>query len=131
MSEYAVVTLRFTRPVYAHELRPGDVFVFPDAPSTALTVADVEESVLSPELALLALPLHGRAEPMHLPANTSVRPLRMVRTVSMACLLCHKDQDIELDLPRDGEPLSLICADHVPEPNQDTTPDPDPCEENE
>ncbi|MGR3937085.1 hypothetical protein [Streptomyces sp. BRA346] len=124
MSRYAVVTLGFTRPVYAHELRPGDVFVFPDAPSTALIVADIEESVLSPELALLTLTLHGRTEPMHLPANTPIRPLRMVRTVSMTCLLCHKDQEAELDLPRDGEPLSLVCADHVPEADEDANPGP-------
>ncbi|MFJ2342342.1 hypothetical protein [Streptomyces antimycoticus] len=122
MSRYAVVTLGFTRPVYAHELRPGDGFVFPDAPSTALIVADIEESVLSPELVLLGLTLHGRAEPMHLPANTPIRPLRMVRTISMTCLLCHKDQEAELDLPRDGEPLSLVCADHVPEPDEDADP---------
>ncbi|WP_425245356.1 hypothetical protein [Streptomyces sp. NEAU-NA10] len=119
MSNHAVVTLSFTRPVYAHELRPGDVFAFPDAPHTPLTVADVKKTVISPELTLLTLALHGRrTEPVHLPASTPVRPLRMVRTVSLPCLLCRKSQDVELDLPHDGEPLSLVCGDHAPETDQ-------------
>ncbi|WP_432034614.1 hypothetical protein [Streptomyces antibioticus] len=99
----------------AHELRPGDVFAFPDAPSTRLTVASVEKVVLSAELTLLAVSLHGVTEPVHLPADTRIRAHRMVRTVSLPCLLCRKSQDIELNLPADGEPLSLVCADHVPE----------------
>lgn len=115
MSSHAVITLGFTRPVYAHELRPSDVFLFPDAPSTPLTVAGIKKAILSSELALLALNLPGRTEPMHLPASTPIRALRMVRTVSLTCLLCRKNQDIELDLPRDGEPLSFVCADHVPD----------------
>ncbi|MGC9539951.1 hypothetical protein [Streptomyces sp. UG1] len=117
-SSDAVVTLSFTRPVYAHELRPGDVFAFPDAPHTPLTVAAVKKTVVSDELTLLAFTLPGRAEPMHLPANVPLRPLRMVRTVSLPCLLCRKDQEIELDLPADGEPLSLVCGNHVPSTDQ-------------
>ncbi|WP_316749287.1 hypothetical protein [Streptomyces herbicida] len=113
MSNHAVVTLNFTRPVYAHELRPGDVFAFPDAPHTPLTVAGVKKTVISPELTLLALVLPGHTEPVHLPPSTPVRPLRMVRTVSLACLLCRKPQDVKLDLPHDGEPLSLVCGNHV------------------
>ncbi|GGL03581.1 hypothetical protein [Streptomyces flaveus] len=115
MNGHAVVTLGFTRPVYAHELRPGDVFAFPDAPSTPLTVAHVKKTGLSADLTLLNLTVHGRDEPLHLPANTPVKALRMLRTVSLACLLCRKSQDIDLDLPHDGEPLSLVCADHVPD----------------
>ncbi|MER6077035.1 hypothetical protein [Streptomyces sp. NPDC001833] len=121
MSNHAVVTLDFTRPVYAHELRPGDVFAFPDAAHTPLTVVGVKKTVVSPELTLLALALPGRTEPVHLPAGTLVRPLRMVRTVSLACLLCRSPQDVELNLPHDGEPLSLICGDHVP--GTDKTPE--------
>ena len=113
MSGHAVITLGFTRPVYAHELRPGDVFVFPDTPSTPLTVAGVKKAIVSSELALLALNLPGRTEPMHLPASTPIRALRMVRTVPLTCLLCRRSQDVELDLPRDGEPLTFVCADHV------------------
>lgn len=115
MNGHAVVTLGFTRPVYAHELRPGDVFAFPDAPSTPLTVTRVKKAVLSADLTLLDLTVHGRDEPLHLPANTPIKALRMLRTVSLACLLCRKSQDIDLDLPHDGEPLSLVCADHVPD----------------
>jgi hypothetical protein len=118
MSDDAVVTLSFTRPVYAHELRPGDVFAFPDAPRTPLTLAGVKKTVISPELTLLALSLQGRTEPVHLPASTCVRPLRMVRTVSLPCLLCRKNREVELDLPHDGEPLSLVCGDHAPDTNQ-------------
>ncbi|MGW2886378.1 hypothetical protein ACWDDN_13675 [Streptomyces griseoruber] len=120
MSNYAVVTLSFTRPVYAHELRPGDLFAFPDAPHTPLTVAGVEKTVVSPELTLLALTLHGRTEQLHLPAGTPVHPLHMVRTVSLPCLLCRKPQDVELDLPHDGEPLSLVCGDHALKTDQTT-----------
>ncbi|WP_328769462.1 hypothetical protein [Streptomyces sp. NBC_00286] len=115
MNGHAVVALGFTRPVYVHELRPGDVFAFPDAPSTPLTVIGVEKTALFAELTLLALTVRGRDEPLHLPANTPVKALRMLRTVNLACLLCRKSQDIELDLPHDGEPLSLVCADHVPD----------------
>ncbi|MFI1563827.1 hypothetical protein ACH4ZX_12340 [Streptomyces sp. NPDC020490] len=115
MRGHAVVTLSFSGPVYTHELRPGDVFAFPDAPSTPLAVVGVRETVVHPDLTLLALTIPGRTEPLHLPASTPVRALRMVRTVSLACLLCRQPQDVELDLPRDGEPLSLICADHVPD----------------
>ncbi|MEU5093695.1 hypothetical protein [Streptomyces sp. NPDC020996] len=121
MSNHAVVTLNFTRPVYAHELRPGDAFAFPDAPHTPLTVGGVKKTVISPELTLLALALHGRrAERVHLPASAPVRALRMVRTVSLTCLLCHKPQEVELDLPHDGEPLSLVCGDHAPDTAQNT-----------
>lgn len=118
MSDHAVVTLSFTRPVYAHELLPDDVFAFPDAPRTPLTVADVRKTAISPELTLLSLTLRGRTEPVNLPASTPVKPLRMARVISMTCLLCRRNQDIELDLPRDGEPLSMVCADHVPGPDQ-------------
>ncbi|TQE21610.1 hypothetical protein Sipo8835_37295 [Streptomyces ipomoeae] len=118
MSSHVMVTLSFTRPVEAHELCPGDTFAFPDAPRTPLTVLGVDEAVISPELTLVALTVPGHAEPMNLPANTPVRVLRMLRTVSLPCLLCGKSQDIELDLPRDGEPLSVVCADHVPDPEQ-------------
>ena len=121
MSNHAVVTLGFTRPVYAHELRPGDVFTLPDAPHTPFTVADVKKKVVSRELTLLALALIGHPGQVHLPATTVVRPLRMVRTVALPCLLCGSPQDVELDLPRDGEPLSLVCGDHVPE--QGRTPE--------
>ncbi|MEW2303798.1 hypothetical protein AB0958_28170 [Streptomyces sp. NPDC006655] len=120
MSNHAVVTLDFTRPVHAHELRPGDVFAFPDAAHTPLTVVSVKKTVISPELTLLTLALPGHTEPLHLPAGTPVRPLRMVRTVSLACLLCRKPQDVELDLPHDGEPLSLVCGDHIPDMDQTT-----------
>ncbi|MFI1735243.1 hypothetical protein ACH40E_39695 [Streptomyces acidicola] len=118
MSDYAVITLSFTRPVYAQELRPDDVFAFPEAPRTPLTVADVKRTVVSPELTLLALTLRGRTEPVNLPASTNVKALRMARVISMTCLLCRGNQDIELDLPRDGEPLSMVCADHVPDLDQ-------------
>ncbi|WP_435058304.1 hypothetical protein [Streptomyces sp. bgisy060] len=117
MSGHAVITVSFTRSVYAHELRPGDVFAFPDAPSTPLSVAGVRKAVLSSELVLLALTLPGRTEPMHLPARTPVRVLRMVRRVFLTCLLCRRSQDVELDLPHDGEPLSFVCADHAPAPD--------------
>ncbi|GAA2656602.1 hypothetical protein [Streptomyces vastus] len=123
MNGHAVVTLGFTRPVYAHELRPGDVFAFPDALSTPLTVTRVKKTVLSADLTLLDLTVHGRDEPLHLPANTPVKALRMLRTVSLACLLCRKNQDIDLDLPHDGEPLSLVCADHVPDLDELTETD--------
>ncbi|MFD4475856.1 hypothetical protein ACFWPU_07040 [Streptomyces sp. NPDC058471] len=115
MTSHAVVTLSFTRPVHAHELRPADVFAFSQAPNTPLTAVAVKETVISSELTLIALSLPSRTEPMHLPANTCVRALRMVRTVSLPCLLCRKSQDVELDLPREGEPLSLVCAEHIPD----------------
>jgi hypothetical protein len=113
MSGHALLTLEFTRHVYARELRPGDVIAFPAAPSTTLTVADVEKTVLSADLTLYALTLDGVYTPVHLPANTPVRPYRMVRTLTLPCLLCRKSVDIELNLPADGEPLSLVCGDHV------------------
>ncbi|MBI0312697.1 hypothetical protein, partial [Streptomyces javensis] len=101
-------------PVPAHDLRPGDVFAFPDAPRTALTVLDTGETAVSPELTLTTLTLAGCDGPVSLPGTAHVRALRMVRTVTLHCLLCGKAEDTELDLPRHGEPLSLVCADHDP-----------------
>lgn len=116
-----VITVDFTRPVHAHELRPGDVFAFPEAPRTALTVVDAAEATLSSELTLATLTLAGCDGPVRLPGTTHLRPLRMVRTVSLDCLLCGKAEDIELDLPKDGEPLSFVCGDHDSGQAADTT----------
>ncbi|MCF1592473.1 hypothetical protein [Streptomyces muensis] len=110
-----VVSVSFTRPVHARELRPGDIFAFPEAPTTALTVVETGETPLSAELTLATLTLMGCQEPLNLPSATQVRVMRMVRTVTLDCLLCGKAEEIELNLPKDGEPLSLVCADHSPE----------------
>ncbi|KPI15635.1 hypothetical protein OK074_2080 [Actinobacteria bacterium OK074] len=113
MNGHMVVTVGFTRTVRARGLRPGDVFAFPQAPKTPLTVTGVEKTVLSPELTLLAVTIPGRDAPVHLLASTPVHSLRMLRTIPMTCLLCGKHVEIELDLPKDGEPLSLVCDDHM------------------
>lgn len=114
MSSNAVITLGFTRAVYAHELRPGDVFTLPDAPTTPLLITGIGKVTVSSELTLLRFTLPGPARQLDLPVNTPVRPRRMIRTVTLRCLLCKKAEDIELDLPRDGEPLSFVCGKHVP-----------------
>lgn len=114
-----IVTLPFTRAVYAHELRPGDRFTFPDTPGVTLLVTHTSPVSTAPGLDLLRLVLFD-LPPLYLPANTLVRPMRMVRTCTLTCLLCRTDQDIEVDLPHAGEPLALVCADHLrgsaPEP---------------
>ncbi|MEU3046249.1 hypothetical protein ABZ705_06880 [Streptomyces sp. NPDC006984] len=115
MSNHAVITLGFTRTVYAHELQPGDVFTFPDAPTTPLLITSVGKVTVSSELALLRFTLPGPSSQLHLPANTPVRPRRMIRTITLRCLLCKKAEDIELDLPHDGEPLSFVCGKHTPD----------------
>ncbi|MET9964814.1 hypothetical protein ABZZ80_02500 [Streptomyces sp. NPDC006356] len=109
----ALVTISFTRPVHAHELRPGDVFTFTDAPTTPLLVDSVTESQISSELSLLAIKLTGTGQQITLPANTPVRARRMVRTVRLPCLLCREEQEFKIDLPRDGEPLSAVCGKHT------------------
>lgn len=114
-----VVTVAFTGTVHADELASGDVFAFPDAPHTPLTVNGIiKQTFLSSELSVLALPLPGRAEPLHLTTSTPVHPLRMVRTFPLRCLLCGRSEDIQLDLPRDSRPLSFVCGDHTPAPDQ-------------
>ncbi|MGW0822482.1 hypothetical protein [Streptomyces sp. NPDC002845] len=113
MNSQTVISVAFNRSVRANGLRPGDVFTFPDAPHTPLTVAAVDKTALSHELTLVTLTVTGRDQPLSLPANTAVRALRMLRTVSMTCLLCGTHEDLELDLPRDGEPLSFVCANHT------------------
>ncbi|MFE6481488.1 hypothetical protein ACFVGN_00885 [Streptomyces sp. NPDC057757] len=113
MGRYAVITVPFTRAVYVHELRPGDVFTFPDAPATPLVVNAVSRTDVSSELALLCVSLPGTQ--LHLPANTPVRARRMLRTVTLPCLLCEQPKKIDLDLPQDGEPLSLVCGRHTPD----------------
>ncbi|MFF3056391.1 hypothetical protein [Streptomyces sp. NPDC057909] len=115
-SQSSVITLDFTRDVHAHELRPGDVFTVANAPSTPLTVILTTSITLSPELTVISLTLPGDVPVLHLPANTPVHAHRMVRTVTLACLLCRKDENIELNLPRDGEPLSVVCGRHLPDP---------------
>ncbi|MGI5401973.1 hypothetical protein ACQEVG_21515 [Streptomyces sp. CA-135486] len=113
MSSHAVITLPFTRIVYAHELRPGDVFTFPDAPATPLAITAVSKTNVSSELALMRITLPGTQ--LHLPANTPVRARRMTRTVTLTCLLCKQPEDIHLNLPHDGEPLSFVCGRHLPD----------------
>ena len=114
MGSYAVITIPFTRAVHVHELRPGDVFTFPDAPATPLVVTAVSRTDVSSELALLRVSLPGTQ--LHLPANTPVRARRMLRTVTLPCLLCERSEEINLDLPKDGEPLSFVCGRHTPDP---------------
>jgi hypothetical protein len=109
----SVVTVSFSRPIRVHELRPGDIFAFPDAPHTALTVLDTTEIAVSSELTLVHLTLTG-CEPISLPRTTQLTPLRMVRNVALKCLLCGKPTETELNLPRDGEPISVVCDDHDP-----------------
>ncbi|MFK0279809.1 hypothetical protein ACIQVL_04945 [Streptomyces sp. NPDC090499] len=121
---HAVVTLSFTRPVRAHELQPGDLFAFTDAPSSPLAVTSTAQIQVTADLALVVLALDGQAEPLHLPSNTPLKALRMIRTVGLPCLLCGKQQDVDLDLPVDGEPLSLVCADHTSGPAPDDDADP-------
>ncbi|MEU3783375.1 hypothetical protein [Streptomyces sp900129855] len=116
-SNRTVVTVAHHETVHARELDSGDVFTLPGAPTTPLTITGtIRHTVISAELTLLALPLPGRTEPLHLPATTPVHPHRMVRRYSLRCLLCSKTEDIELDLPRDGRPLSFVCGDHIPDP---------------
>ncbi|MER6011606.1 hypothetical protein [Streptomyces bluensis] len=116
-----LVTVDFTETVHAHELASGDVFTFPEAAHTPLTIHGViKQTFLSHELSILAFPVPGRAEPLHLTTNTLVRPHRMVRTFTLRCLLCGKSEDIELDLPRDGRPLSFVCGDHARDTGQST-----------
>ncbi|MDX3165914.1 hypothetical protein PV516_19190 [Streptomyces scabiei] len=107
-----VVTLSFTRPVHAHELRPGDVFAFTSAPRTALTVVNTGQTAVSAELTLSTLTLAGLPEPLRLPSSLHLHALRMVRTVSMKCLLCGKNEGVEVNLPEDGEPLTFVCDGH-------------------
>ncbi|MBC9717786.1 hypothetical protein H9Y04_35175 [Streptomyces sp. TRM66268-LWL] len=38
----------------------------------------------------------------------------MVRTVTMKCLICSATETLDIDLPRDGEPISLVCERHIP-----------------
>ncbi|MFJ9378998.1 hypothetical protein [Streptomyces sp. NPDC101455] len=109
----SVVTISFSRPVHVHELRSGDIFVFPDAAHTALIVLDTREIPVSPELVLVCLTLTG-CEPISLPRTTPVTALRMVRKVALKCLLCGKPTETELNLPKDGEPISVVCDDHDP-----------------
>ncbi|MFG3157113.1 hypothetical protein ACGF7W_34340 [Streptomyces sp. NPDC048219] len=107
-----IVTVGFHRPVHVHELRPGDVFAFPDAPHTALTVIEGGRAPVSAELTLVVLTLAGCDGPLSLPATTHVRPLRLLRSVSLTCLLCSKEENVELNLPQDGEPLAFVCDNH-------------------
>ncbi|MFD3926561.1 hypothetical protein [Streptomyces sp. NPDC058614] len=114
MGSYAVIAIPFTRAVYVRELRPGDVFTFPDAPATPLVVTAVSRTDVSSELALLRVSLPGTQ--LHLPANTPVRARRMLRTITLPCLLCQQPEAFDLDLPQDGEPLSFVCGRHTPDP---------------
>jgi hypothetical protein len=108
-----VVTVDFTDTVLAGELASGDVFTFPEAPHTPLAIQGIiKQTFLSHELSILALPVPGRYEPLHLTTNTPVSPRRMVRTFTLRCLLCRTNTDVEVDLPRDGRPLSVLCCDH-------------------
>ncbi|MEJ8654847.1 hypothetical protein WKI65_44120 [Streptomyces sp. MS1.AVA.3] len=122
MSSSTILTVDFIRPVYAHELYPGDMFAFFGAPRTVLTVVDTDEVPVSADLTLATLTLAGCDRPLALPDTTRLQALRMVRMMLMDCLLCGKREDIELDLPRCGEPLALICGAHGPEPAADAAP---------
>ncbi|WP_333745583.1 hypothetical protein [Streptomyces sp. IBSBF 2950] len=112
MSARTVITVSFTGPVRAHELRPGDIFAFPEAPTTMLTVVETGQTSLSAELTLATLTLMGCKEPLNLPVATRLHPQRMVRVVSLECLLCGTSEDIELNLPQEGEPLAFVCHRH-------------------
>jgi hypothetical protein len=64
----------------------------------------------------------GRAQALTLPSRTQVLAHRMLRTVPMTCVLCGRRHDINLDLPRDGQPVSLVCSDHEPASGHPSTP---------
>ncbi|MFF4409872.1 hypothetical protein [Streptomyces sp. NPDC001404] len=107
-----VVTVDFNRPAHAHELRPGDMFAFPDAPNTLLTVLGTDTTTISAELTLASLTIAGCDRRLNIPGTTHVWPARMVRTVTLKCLLCDEADDIEVNLPMDGKPVTVVCANH-------------------
>ncbi|MDQ8704517.1 hypothetical protein RCO28_18775 [Streptomyces sp. LHD-70] len=109
-----LITITFNRPVEAGELRPGDTFSLDTAPRTPLVVRWVENLEVAPDVQLVAIALPGAGPRLHLPRRTTVRMHRMVRTITMKCLLCEAPETLDIDLPVDGEPLSLVCQRHVP-----------------
>ncbi|MDI3418006.1 hypothetical protein [Streptomyces luteolus] len=110
----ALITISFDRPVEARELRPGDVFSLDTTPRTPLVVRWVEDLEVAPDVHLVDIALPGAGPRLHLPRQTHVRMHRIVRTITMKCLLCGTTETLDVNLPEEGEPLTLVCERHVP-----------------
>lgn len=107
-----IVTMPFTRAVFVHELRSGDVFTYRDGPKTPLTILSTEPLRISPELSLIRLTLAGLDTRIDLPPNLPIKAHRMPRAVQLSCLLCTEPVDVTIDVPPDGEPLTVVCGAH-------------------
>ncbi|MEN8649169.1 hypothetical protein ABCR94_00580 [Streptomyces sp. 21So2-11] len=105
-----MVTVSLPSALPASRLRVGDTFALHEAPDEHLLVVQAEPHPDHPSRLIITVP--GKTTPFTLHADEPIRPLRMPRTVHVACQLCSKSTTTELDLVTHGEPKTWVCNRH-------------------
>ena len=93
-------------PLYPRDLALGDIFIVAAASSQPYTTCGLPAAGSD---GTLTIAVEETDQPLHLSPLSLLLPLRMVRTLALACLVCERPQEFDIDLSDVGPPEKVLC----------------------